>query len=205
MKGATIAGLKTVHSHIHALPQCRQIIAELGLKPVVHADTAGAAADVAARQDPSEAAIASSLAGEIYGLRSLRADVADQARQHDALRRADREPHSPRRGPGPVITRFVFRVPACRRRSTRRRRLRHQQRQHHQARELYHRRLLHRRSVLCRYRRPSRRSCRCAWRWRSWDSSPARCGSSASTPPRRSATLPPLKNSRPGIPARRNF
>src|SRR6266481_7610861 len=40
-KGATIAGLKTVHSHVHALPQCRRIIAELGLKPIVHADTAG--------------------------------------------------------------------------------------------------------------------------------------------------------------------
>src|SRR4029450_7002574 len=44
-KGATLAGLKTVHSHIHALPQCRKIIRELGLTAVVHADTAGAAAD----------------------------------------------------------------------------------------------------------------------------------------------------------------
>lgn len=70
--GATIAGLRTVHSHIHALPQCRKIIAELGLTPIVHADTAGAAADVAARRDPSEAAIASELAGEIYGLVSLK-------------------------------------------------------------------------------------------------------------------------------------
>src|SRR6266704_3518649 len=42
IKGATIGGLKSVHSHIHALPQCRRIIAELGLTPIVHADTAGA-------------------------------------------------------------------------------------------------------------------------------------------------------------------
>src|SRR5258706_169648 len=75
-KGAAIAGLKTVHSHVHALPQCRHIIAELGLKAIVHADTAGAAADVAARNDRSESAIASELAGQIYGLVSLRADVA---------------------------------------------------------------------------------------------------------------------------------
>src|SRR4029077_12944313 len=43
-KGGTIAGLKTVHSHVHALPQCRRLIAELGLKAIVHGDTAGAAA-----------------------------------------------------------------------------------------------------------------------------------------------------------------
>src|SRR5271169_3047332 len=58
-KGATIAGLKTVHSHVHALPQCRKLIAELGLKAIVHGDTAGAASDVATRNDPSVAAIAS--------------------------------------------------------------------------------------------------------------------------------------------------
>jgi len=43
----------------------------------VHADTAGAAADVAKRGDPTQAAIASELAGQIYGLVSLRADIAD--------------------------------------------------------------------------------------------------------------------------------
>ena len=64
-KGATLEGLKRVHSHVQALSQCRKAIRELGLKPVVHADTAGAAADVAKSGDPSEAAIASTLAGEI--------------------------------------------------------------------------------------------------------------------------------------------
>src|SRR5881392_524096 len=63
-KGATVAGLKTVHSHVHALPQCRRLIGELGLKPIVHADTAGAAADVAARNNATESAIASELAGQ---------------------------------------------------------------------------------------------------------------------------------------------
>src|SRR3990172_11310612 len=41
-KGATIAGLKTVHSHVQALSQCRALIRELGLKAVVHAHTARA-------------------------------------------------------------------------------------------------------------------------------------------------------------------
>ena len=108
--GATIAGLKTVHSHIHALPQCRRMIAELGLKPIVHADTAGAAADVAARGNPTEAAIASELAGQIYGLKSLRADVADLANNTTRFVVMRREPIDPDPAQGPVITSFVFRV-----------------------------------------------------------------------------------------------
>ena len=108
--GATLAGLKTVHSHIHALPQCRRMIAELGLKPIVHADTAGAAADVAARGNPTEAAIASELAGQIYGLKSLRADVADLANNTTRFVVMRREPIDPDPAQGPVITSFVFRV-----------------------------------------------------------------------------------------------
>jgi prephenate dehydratase len=77
VKGAKIADIKHVHSHLHALPQCRKIIKELGLKAHVHADTAGAAEEVAQKNDPAHAAIASSLAGKIYGLDVLRPDVQD--------------------------------------------------------------------------------------------------------------------------------
>jgi len=109
-KGAAIAGLKTVHSHVHALPQCRKLIAELGLKAIVHGDTAGAAADVATRNDRSVAAIASELAGQIYGLVSLRADVADHKDNTTRLVIMRREPLDPDPAQGPVITSFVFRV-----------------------------------------------------------------------------------------------
>ena len=109
-KGATVAGLKTVHSHVHALPQCRRIINELGLKAIVHADTAGAAADVAARNDRSESAIASELAGRIYGLVSLRVDVADLKDNTTRFVIMRREPLDPDLASGPIITSFVFRV-----------------------------------------------------------------------------------------------
>jgi prephenate dehydratase len=109
-KGATIEGLKTVHSHVHALPQCRKLIGELGLKPIVHGDTAGAAADVAARNDKTVAAIASELAGQIYGLVSLRADVADHKDNTTRFVIMRREPLDPDPAKGPVITSFVFRV-----------------------------------------------------------------------------------------------
>src|SRR6202795_2681672 len=47
LPGARIEDLKTVRSHVHALSQCRKLIRELNLKPVVAADAAGSAAEVA--------------------------------------------------------------------------------------------------------------------------------------------------------------
>ena len=82
--GAEIGDLTHVHSHVHALNQCRDLIRELGVTPVVHVDTAGAAKDIAARAEKSQAAIGSSLAGEIYGLNSLRAGIEDA--EHNTTR-----------------------------------------------------------------------------------------------------------------------
>ncbi|HSS12385.1 MAG TPA: prephenate dehydratase, partial [Rhizomicrobium sp.] len=107
--GATLKGLKTVESHIMALGQCRNYIRRLGIKAVVAADTAGAAKEVAERGDMTRAAIASTLAGEIYGLKVLKADVEDE--HHNATRflimsRDDeRAPNS-----GKVVTSLVFQV-----------------------------------------------------------------------------------------------
>jgi prephenate dehydratase len=109
-KDASLATLRTVHSHVHALSQCRNAIRALKLKPIVHPDTAGAAADVAERDDPSEAAIASSLAGEIYGLTSLKADIEDAAHNTTRFLVMAREPVDPGAAAGPVITSFLFRV-----------------------------------------------------------------------------------------------
>jgi prephenate dehydratase len=109
-KGATLAGLKTVHSHVQALSQCRNLVRKLGLKPVVHADTAGAAAEVAARGNPTEAAIASSLAAEIYGLQVLQADAEDAAHNTTRFVIMGREPADPDPSQGLVMMSFVFRV-----------------------------------------------------------------------------------------------
>jgi prephenate dehydratase len=65
---------------------------------------------VAERDDPSEAAIASSLAGEIYGLTSLKADIEDAAHNTTRFLVMAREPVDPGAAAGPVITSFLFRV-----------------------------------------------------------------------------------------------
>src|SRR5215470_8061700 len=61
-KGAKLSHVKSVESHVMALGQCRNIIRRLGLKPIVAADTAGSAREVAERGDKTRAAIASRLA-----------------------------------------------------------------------------------------------------------------------------------------------
>src|ERR1700751_3761500 len=77
-KGATLADIKTVESHVHALGQCRKIIRKLGIRPIVAADTAGSAREVAESGDKPRAAIASRLAAEIYGLDILAPDIEDE-------------------------------------------------------------------------------------------------------------------------------
>ena len=111
VKGAKIENLRHVHSHLHALPQCRKIIKELGLKPHVHADTAGAASEVAQKNDPEHAAIASTLAGEIYGLDVLRGDVQDADHNTTRFLILSREPFVPKFEQNTTyITSFVFSV-----------------------------------------------------------------------------------------------
>ena len=66
IKGSKIEDLKDVHSHVHAIPQCRKLINSLGVKAHIHADTAGAAEEISTNQDKSQGAIASELAAEIY-------------------------------------------------------------------------------------------------------------------------------------------
>lgn len=111
VKGSKIGDVKYVHSHLHALPQCRNVIKELGLKPFVHADTAGAAEEVSKKGDPEHAAIASSLAGEIYGLDILRKDVQDADHNTTRFVVLSKEPSVPKLSEGQnYITSFIFSV-----------------------------------------------------------------------------------------------
>lgn len=108
--GTKPAELKTVHSHVHALGQCRKVIRELGLKAVVAADTAGSAREVAEAKDKSRAAIATALAAETYGLEILRPNIEDEEHNTTRFIILSAEPHDAEPEDAPVITSFVFRV-----------------------------------------------------------------------------------------------
>jgi prephenate dehydratase len=77
-KGATLDGLRTVTSHPVALAQCGKFLGERpSLRAVDSYDTAGAARDVAARNDPTESAIASVAAAARYKLQVMAEDIQD--------------------------------------------------------------------------------------------------------------------------------
>ena len=107
---ASIADLKRAHSHTVALGQVRRILRELDLTPVVEADTAGAAKLVAEWGRKEDAAIASSLAAEIYGLEILRANVEDAAHNTTRFYLMARKPVTQDPARPDLMTTFVFRV-----------------------------------------------------------------------------------------------
>lgn len=109
VKGAKIEDLKHVHSHIHAIPQCRKIIKDHNLESHIHADTAGAAEEVAQKNDPAHGAIASDLAAEIYGLEVLQNDIQDEHHNTTRFLILGPEPEIPDENV-PTITSLIFGV-----------------------------------------------------------------------------------------------
>jgi prephenate dehydratase len=110
LPGVSLAEIRTVRSHAHAIGQCRRYLREQGWAGVVADDTAGAAREVAELGDPSVAALAPRLAAELYGLEILAEDVEDEHHNTTRFLLLAREAREPALGDGPVITTFVFRV-----------------------------------------------------------------------------------------------
>jgi prephenate dehydratase len=75
LPGTKLSDIKTVHSHVHALGQCRKIVRANGWKAIVAGDTAGAAKLVSNSGDKTMAAFAPKLAADLYGLDILAENV----------------------------------------------------------------------------------------------------------------------------------
>jgi prephenate dehydratase len=88
----------------------RKVIAELGLKRQLWADTAGAARHVAELNDPSIAAVASTLAAQTHGLKILKPDIEDADHNVTRFLIMSAEPDDIDNSDAPVITTFIFRV-----------------------------------------------------------------------------------------------
>jgi len=104
--------IKTVHSHVHALGQCRNIIRDNGWQAVVAGDTAGAAKMVAETGKRSMAALAPKLAAKLYGLDIVQENVEDAANNITRFIVLSRqEKHSPPSTNGQtIVTSLLFRV-----------------------------------------------------------------------------------------------
>jgi prephenate dehydratase len=108
--GARLDQIRTVHSHVHALGQCRKVIRAHNLVQVISGDTAGAAREIVEAGDPTQAAISPPLAAEIYGLEVLAEDVEDEDHNTTRFVVLSRELVEAPPGNGPVVTSFIFNV-----------------------------------------------------------------------------------------------
>lgn len=109
-KDATLEELVEVRSHPQALAQCRAQLAELGVRTLARADTAGSAKEIAEIGDPTIGALAPALAAEIYDLQVLRSRFEDRignTTRFVVLSRARRDPDP---NDGPSMTSLIFEV-----------------------------------------------------------------------------------------------
>ncbi|WP_413720957.1 prephenate dehydratase [Silicimonas sp. MF1-12-2] len=107
--GSRVEDIRRAHSHVVLLPQCATFLRKHGIEGTVSPDNARAAREVAEKGDKADAALASELAAEVYGLDILARNIEDNdhnttrflvmSREADHSRRAER-----------MLTTFVFRV-----------------------------------------------------------------------------------------------
>ena len=104
---STLYDITTVKSHAQALLQCQRIILRHRWKQVAHGDTAAAAASLAHNKNTHEAAIASRLAANIYGLKVLHHNIADTPHNTTRFIAVHQAPAIPK-PTTPAITSIIF-------------------------------------------------------------------------------------------------
>ena len=109
VKGTRLDQVKRVRCMSILHGQCRKFIRQHALATMNWHDNAAAAREVALLGDPAEAALASELAAEIYGLDVLARGIEDQSNNTTRFLVMARDPDLTRRG-DQMITTFVFRV-----------------------------------------------------------------------------------------------
>ncbi|GHC63694.1 prephenate dehydratase [Neogemmobacter tilapiae] len=110
VRGAQLSDVTEAYGHVVILPQCAGFLRQHEIRGRVSSDNARAAREVAEAGDKTRGALASELAASIYGLDVLARHIEDQANNTTRFLVMSREPDRSRRGGGPMMTTFIFRV-----------------------------------------------------------------------------------------------
>ena len=110
LRDARLEDIKTASSHPQALAQCSEFLKQHFIVPMARIDTAKSCQDVIDFQDKSKAAIASKLAGEIYGLKVLAANIENTANNTTRFLIMSKETAIPKYDGGEYITSFIFKA-----------------------------------------------------------------------------------------------
>ncbi|MEX0282738.1 MAG: prephenate dehydratase [Arenibacterium sp.] len=110
LPGVPLEQIRNAMSHTVLLGQCKEFLQTHNIHRITGADTAGSARQVAMDANPETAALASELAGEIYGLDVIARHIEDNSNNTTRFLIMSREADETRRGENGMITSFVFQV-----------------------------------------------------------------------------------------------
>ena len=108
--GVALSEIKRAHGHPVILPQCAGFLRQHDITGVASSDNAKAARDVAEGNNAADAALASELAANIYGLDVLAPKIEDEDNNTTRFLIMARDADYQRRGELGMMTSFVFRV-----------------------------------------------------------------------------------------------
>ena len=108
--GTKLSDIKNVYSHAQALSQCSKFIKSNKMNEHVRADTAGSAEMISINKKKDEAAIASTLSAETYGLEIIKKNIENEKGNLTRFLVMGKELLQPVFGKKKYITSFLFKL-----------------------------------------------------------------------------------------------
>ena len=108
--GTKVSDIKNVYSHSQALSQCSNFIKKHNLIENVRADTAGSAEMISKNKDKKDAAIASTLSADTYGLEIIKKNIENEKGNLTRFLIMGKNILQPEFGNKKYITSFLFKL-----------------------------------------------------------------------------------------------
>lgn len=110
LKGARLEDIEAAASHPQALAQCSKFLKKHSIKALSRIDTAKSCERIVEMQDKTRAAIASKLAGKIYGLEILASNIENDGNNTTRFLIMSTQKNMPENDGGTFVTSLVFKV-----------------------------------------------------------------------------------------------